>query len=156
MRHPLCSPTSFEVYMTVAYSKNPPSKAPIWETPPYITSLTKPILSNSLQFSLLLVVQRCTKYMVSSNLQRSEFYNSQSKYMSRKPCSVAHEQGSIPVVQCPLLLAMLGLQVWWRYCACCGKGTTARVTRGCRWRCILQSTSLRPAPGFVCFNSWDP
>ena len=51
--------------------KNPPSKAPIWETPPYITSLTKPILSKSLQFSLLLVVQRCTKYMVGSNLQRS-------------------------------------------------------------------------------------
>ena len=66
------------------------------------------------------------------------------KVMSRKPCSVAcTEQGSISVVQCPLLLAMLGLQVWWRYCACCGKGTTARVTRGCRWRCILQSTSLR-------------
>ena len=82
-------------------------------------------------------------HMVGSNLVRSEYYNSQTKYMSRKPsCSY---QGSISVAQRPLLLAMLGLQVWWRkkHCACCGKGTTATVTRGCRWRCIWQSIPLR-------------
>ncbi len=65
-----CSPTWLRSKKTVVYSKKPASKAPIWETSPYITSLTKPILSNSLLiFTTICGTKMYHKYMVGSNLR---------------------------------------------------------------------------------------